>query len=664
MEKGKNAKHAVILAVLLVLIFVCMILANGIQTAHGTVKISHGTIETEQGELTYKLYVPASATAESPAPAVLLLHGYQNDNETCAAYSIELARRGVVVMALDEYGHGGTSIGLIKRGYVNHKVTVNYGNDSEADGTYVMIGGQNRYKLMMNFSNLSFFTDHYSKGTDGSEITDSSAGGVLAYAVLADMPFTDGSKMAVSGHSMGTWSSWSVAAAYSGTDIEPRATVLQCGELFRESVYDPAIHFNNVLLLQAKYDEFSYFRDYEMMVDDSLLRSDLRTEFLGTDAAHAAWNTTFGSFEDGSARRMELLNTNHRLTTHNSQGLAVALDWFADSFGTHFSPASSDQVAMTKEVLVLAAMLLALIAMVPLAELLLSLPFFGALVMPLPTVETVKTAGQWWKGAVIAVLLSGLTYPFMTQLGHGLLPLPEKIFRMTVGNGFISYFGLLIIISIIMAAAQRGRAKKKGGDASLYGRGLGSEERPGSVAWGALFRGLVLAMCLTGMIYLLTTLFTLLFRLDFRFIWPFFKPFTKQRIAQFGVYIFVYALFFLLSTSNAIAWSRRKSAYKKGFGGFLASWLPNALMLAGGAVLIALLEYIPFFAGIGPGADLLFGFTFGGPFMSLLILYVPQIIVYSLIGTWAYRRTGSIYTGAFTCAILACWIVTGGSSML
>ena len=39
---------------------------------------------------------------------------------------------------------------------------------------------------------------------------------------------------------------------------------MQCGELFRDSAYDAEnIHFNNVLLLQAKYDEFSYFRDYK-----------------------------------------------------------------------------------------------------------------------------------------------------------------------------------------------------------------------------------------------------------------------------------------------------------------------------------------------------------------------------------------------------------------
>ena len=55
--------------------------------------------------------------------------------------------------------------------------------------------------------------------------------------------------------------------------------------LFRDSAYDAEnIHFNNVLLLQAKYDEFSYFRDYKNVVDDELLKSDLRTEFLGCTA--------------------------------------------------------------------------------------------------------------------------------------------------------------------------------------------------------------------------------------------------------------------------------------------------------------------------------------------------------------------------------------------
>lgn len=101
-----------------------------------------------------------------------------------------------------------------------------------------------------------------------------------------------------------------------------------------------------------------------------------------------------------------------------------------------------------------------------------------------------------------------------------------------------------------------------------------------------------------------------------------------------------------------------------GFGGFMSCWWRNALCMAGGIVLIMLIEYIPFFAGIGPGADLLFGSTFGGPFMSLMIVFVPQVLVFSVLCTLAYRKTGSVYTGAFTVAAMAAWIVTGGSAMI
>ena len=151
------------LAALLALVlgvFGCMCIAHGIQTDHGNVRVSLGIIETAAGNLSYKLYVPDNATEETPAPGVLLLHGYQNDHETCAAYAIELARRGVVVMALDEYGHGDSEVGLLERGYVNQRSKVNFGEDSASDGTFVEIGGSKRYRLLMNFSNLSFFDEH------------------------------------------------------------------------------------------------------------------------------------------------------------------------------------------------------------------------------------------------------------------------------------------------------------------------------------------------------------------------------------------------------------------------------------------------------------------------------------------------------------------------
>ena len=673
MRKART-KWIVLLAALLVCAFVALTLANIIQTDHGNVVVTEGVIdawrsEEHLGSMTYKLYTPKTATAENKAPGVLLLHGYQNDRETNAAYAIELARRGVVVLSLDEYGHGFTKPGLKERGYVNHTVKVNYGEDSVELGTYKKVGSTVRYRVLMNFSNLSFFNDHYSKDEDGNAIVDSSCGGVAAYGVLATMDNVDSTRLGVSGHSMGTWAAWSVAAeaAFSGTGIEPQATVLQCGELFRDSVYDRSkIHFNNVLLLQAKWDEFSYFRDYKRVVDDELLKSDLRCEFLGTTPDMAAWNTTYGTFNDGSARRMELLYTNHRLTTHNAQGLAVALDWFRDAFGAESMNdiPSTDQIAMGKEWLVLVAMLATLLAMVPLAELLLTLPFFAAIPQPLPPKANVKPRGKWWKAAVITMLIAGLTYPFMTQLGHALLPLPEGIFRMTVGNGFIGWYSLLILVMVVTAWTGWKKAKKAETFDGWYGMGLGSEAAPRRISWKLLGRSALLVLCLLGMVYAVVALAGCLYLLDLRFIWPFFKTFTWARLGQFCVYLPLFALFFLLNNSKIMASLRTEATYAPGARGFLGSWWRNALMMVGGVLLIVLIEYVPFFLGIGPGADVLFGSTFGGPFMSLLILFVPQVLVFSLFCTWFYRRTGSVYCGALLVASLAAWIVTGGSAML
>ena len=659
-----------ILISLTIAIFGCMYIAHGIQTDHGNVTISQGLIETEAGDLTYKLYVPANATSQTPAPGVLLLHGYQNDSETCAAYSIELARRGVVVMSLDEYGHGRSSAGLLNRGYVNHTVKVNFGEDSIEDGTFKEAGGSKRYRILMNFSNLSFFDDRYTTDEAGNSIADSSCGGIDAYGALASFAFVDPSRLAVSGHSMGTWSSWSVAAAYSGItntdgiDISPKAVVLQCGELFRDSAYDSeAIHFNNVLLLQAKYDEFSYFRDYKPFLTDEVLHSDLRAEFLGCDNADAAWDTTFGSFTDGSARRMELLETNHRLATHDGNGLAVALDWFDQTIGLETPLNNADLVYMTKELLVFASMLMAIAAMLPLMELLLQTSFFQAVVQPLPSQDGILPQRKWWKNAAITMFLAGASYPFMTQLGHALFPFPENIFRMTIGNGFLCWYLLLIGIMLFTTWHSVSKAKKSG-IASWHSLGLATADNPSKMNFELCGKGALLALTMLALVYLLVSVCEALFMLDFRFIWPFFKSFRLERFGQFLLYVPFFALFFLLNNSKIFAGMRTAATYEKGAKGFLSCWWRSALLMIGGVLVIVLIEYLPFFAGIGPGADLLFSSTFGGPFMSILIVFVPQVLVFSLLCTYIYRRTGNVYTGAFTVAAMAAWIITGGSAIL
>ncbi|MCL2130578.1 MAG: dienelactone hydrolase family protein, partial [Treponema sp.] len=309
-------KPLVILGICLIITFACTGFAAYIQSGFGSVEVktgfftpgldAPGSSDAANGlpsRIAYKLYKPKGADSASPVPAVLVMHGYQNDKETSAAFSIELARRGIAALSIDLYGHGDTSPGMRGRGAGKFKLT----NPEK------QLSGPGRYLVMMTFSVMNFLRPEISGG-----VADSSMGGKSAWRYLASLPFVDKSRMAVTGHSMGTWASWSVAAAFP----EHRAVVLQCGEMIPKNYYDADnIKFKNVLLLQARFDEFDYFRDFKPIVD-GLEKTPLRySDFMG-QAAPVEWNKTYGSFADGSARRMELIQNNHRLTTHDGRALA------------------------------------------------------------------------------------------------------------------------------------------------------------------------------------------------------------------------------------------------------------------------------------------------------------------------------------------------------
>lgn len=128
----KTKQTLIIFCSLLALAVICMVISDQIQKDFGKVTVKTGyisakTVTEEEYLMGYKLYIPSGVSKENPAPAVLCLHGYQNDHETSAAYAIEAARHGYVALAIDEFGHGSTNIGMLERGYVNHKVSVCFG---------------------------------------------------------------------------------------------------------------------------------------------------------------------------------------------------------------------------------------------------------------------------------------------------------------------------------------------------------------------------------------------------------------------------------------------------------------------------------------------------------------------------------------------------------
>ena len=113
MERGKqmkkNAKFWVVIALLLCL--VSSVGASIFQTNFGKVKYHDITFVTESGhELDALLLVPENATVSTPAPAIVVSHGWYNNREMQDLNYVEYARRGYVVIAISMYGHGDSEV--------------------------------------------------------------------------------------------------------------------------------------------------------------------------------------------------------------------------------------------------------------------------------------------------------------------------------------------------------------------------------------------------------------------------------------------------------------------------------------------------------------------------------------------------------------------------
>jgi cephalosporin-C deacetylase-like acetyl esterase len=78
-----------------------------VQTGGGDIEIRDvrfmGSNNTMMSAL---LYVPEGVNAKNKAPGIVAIHGYINSKETQDGFAIEFARRGYVVLALDQTGHG------------------------------------------------------------------------------------------------------------------------------------------------------------------------------------------------------------------------------------------------------------------------------------------------------------------------------------------------------------------------------------------------------------------------------------------------------------------------------------------------------------------------------------------------------------------------------
>ena len=321
-------------------------LAHHVRTADGTTVRDIRFAGTNGTVMSALLYVPKNATT-TPAPGILAVHGYINSRETQDGFAIEFARRGYVVLSLDQTGHG--------------------------------------------YSQSAAFSNGYG-GPDG-----------LRY--LRSLPVVDTRQIGLEGHSMGGWTVLAAAAAmptaYSSMVLEGSSTGAPYAQ--EGSPTWP----RNLALVFSRYDEFSKLMWGVARAQDVATSSKLQSVF-GTQAP-VAEKRLYGAIANGTARKLYQPSTTHPGDHVSTAAIGHATEWFAATLVGGTPRPASDQIWYWKEVGTGIGLVGFVMIMLGAFDALIRLPVFASLRgAAIPAAASRDRA--WWKRFALNTGLPALLF--------------------------------------------------------------------------------------------------------------------------------------------------------------------------------------------------------------------------------------------------------------
>jgi pimeloyl-ACP methyl ester carboxylesterase len=353
-----DARRRLALAVLLILSG--SFLAHYIQTSGGSVRIQDVRFAGTNGHMmSALLYIPRSATRQTPAPAVLAVHGYFNSREVQGDFAIEFARRGYVVLALDQTGHG--------------------------------------------YSDPPAFANQFG-GPDG-----------LAY--LRSLDFVDKKNIGLEGHSMGGWTVVNAAAA---VPDGYRAIVLEGSSTGRPFAPDGTPQFpRNLAVVFSRLDEFSQIMwGVDSAGDVSSSRKLWRV--FDTDQPVIP-GRLYGSVAAGTARMLYTPPGTHPMDHISPAAIGASIDWFQRTLAGGSPKVAADQVWPWRELGTFVALTGFVVLLLGTFELLLAIPCFADLATSAP-ISGRNRDSRWWAALLIGSCLPAITLLPFFQIGSWLLP--------------------------------------------------------------------------------------------------------------------------------------------------------------------------------------------------------------------------------------------------
>lgn len=352
-----------------VLVLAGLVLAHIVQTAGG-VSLEKVRFSGADGHtISAHLYKPKSATTTAKAPAILAVHGYINSKEVQSGFAIEFARRGYVVLAIDQLGHG--------------------------------------------YSDAPAFVSGF--------------GGPASLAYLRGLPFVDTENIGLEGHSMG---GWTVLAAAAAMPDGYKSIVLVGSSTGPPFALDGTPDWpRNTAVVFSDFDEFAPLM-WGVTKGSEVNKSEKLQALFGIDGPIVE-GQIYGSMSAGSARILLQPPVTHPGDHISTRAIGHAVDWFDQTLAGATSIPSGRQVWVWKEVGTGVALIGFVLLVLGAFEGLLSLRVFAGLrAFPEPIVHDPRTP-SWWANALASMVFPVASFYPVFRLTELLLPasawLPQSI---------------------------------------------------------------------------------------------------------------------------------------------------------------------------------------------------------------------------------------------
>ena len=584
----------------LLILLLSSFIASMIQSSWGDVDVQSIKLPTQNGQwVVADLFKPYSATSADPAPAIIVIPGFQRSKETLSNISIELSRRGIVVIAIDPYAQGGSSSSMSRRAATKE----GYGMFAIVDYIY-------------NTSVLNYIDK------DRIGATGHSAGGLAAIR----------------------------GAQYFGDQAIKTSTVSKLHSVFVSGMIrmgfkrrDIEKIRSNVGISYALYDEGAWQNELghgDMSIAPEILRIINHQNKKIEPIESVLIGEYYGQLSDRSLNIVYNEKLLHPFQPYSIDALTNQINFFLKTFEMDDTLPANDQVWFWKEFMTLIALISSFLLIIPVAQYLLKLPYFSTLVNPKPK-EIPKPQGSgnyiFWSMIIFSSIMACISYIPLSELSKTLFAeasgrnqtwfFPQRmnnaVMLWAIFNGLL---GLLLFFGSYLLFDKTSK-----GFPSSWGL---------SITKGELFKTFYLGLIIFVFYFGLINLIYYLFHVDYRFIFIAVRTFRPETLLLLPIYL---PLFFIFFFSNSI---RVNSALRlEGFGE-IKSVLFSSLATASGLMIILLIQYTTFFFT---------GTVFwkaGWLYVNLLFGIVPIMLVLPIFQRSFFNMTGRVYLGPITMSLI------------